>query len=199
MNSDIDFLISRIEEKNLKVSINLDRPIYKQPEDSIVYRACRILLILGMVNVDKGISKELIACIDFILRNNAYQSKFIFEYFKNKKDFLNKLSSWKNQKNIENDYYLIQYKSVPWDLRFNDMFLFLSIRDFIETKKTSKAVKIKILKKGMKLSEELQNIFKEETDFLNLFNGKIEESKTKQIITEVIPKTYWRENEKLIY
>lgn len=198
MNPDIELLINRIEQKELKVHVSLDRPVYKQPEDSILYRSCRILLILGMINLEKGLSKELIACIDFILRNNGYQSKFIIEYFKNNKELLNKLNSWKKQKNIENDFYLIQYKSVPWDLRFNDMFLFLSIRGFIDTKKTSDSTKIIILEKGMNISEALRSIFEEETNFLNLFNGKIKEKDTKRIITEVIPNTYWRENEKLI-
>lgn len=198
MNPDIELLINRIEQKELKVRVSLDRPVYKQPEDSILYRSCRILLILGMINLEKGLSKELIACIDFILRNTGYQSKFIFEYFKNNKELLNKLNSWKKQKNIENDFYLIQYKSVPWDLRFNDMFLFLSIRGFIGTKKTSDSTKIIILEKGMNISEALRSIFEEETNFLNLFNGKIKEKDTKRIITEVIPNTYWRENEKLI-
>ncbi|AKB27160.1 hypothetical protein MSSIT_0441 [Methanosarcina siciliae T4/M] len=198
MNSDIELLINRIEQKKLKVRVSLDRPVYKQPEDSILYRSCRILLILGMINLEKGLSKELIACIDFILRNTGYQSKFILEYFKNNKELLNKLNSWKKQKNIENDFYLIQYKSVPWDLRFNDMFLFLSIRGFIDTKKTSNSTKIIILEKGMNISEALRSIFEEETNFLNLFNGKIKEKDTKKIITEVIPNTYWRENEKLI-
>lgn len=198
MNSDIDLLINRIEENNLKPYINLDRPVYKQPEDSIFYRSLRILLILGMLNTVNGLSKELIASVDFLLRNSAYQSKFIFEYFK-EKELLNKLNSWNKQKNIENDFYLIQYKSVPWDLRFNDMFLFLSIREFIQTKKTSNTIKIKILEKGLKLSNELQYIFIEESNFLNLFNGRIEEKKTKKLINEVIPSTYWRENEKLSY
>ncbi|PAV11337.1 hypothetical protein ASJ81_10555 [Methanosarcina spelaei] len=198
MNPDIELLINRIEQKELKVRVSLDRPVYKQPEDSILYRSCRILLILGMINLEKGLSKELIACIDFILRNTGYQSKFILEYFKNNKELLNKLNSWKKQKNIENDFYLIQYKSVPWDLRFNDMFLFLSIRGLIGTKKTSDSTKIIILEKGMNISEALRSIFEEETNFLNLFNGKIKEKDTKRIITEVIPNTYWRENEKLI-
>ncbi|BBL65713.1 hypothetical protein MSMAT_1974 [Methanosarcina mazei TMA] len=198
MNPDIELLINRIEQKELKIHVSLDRPVYKQPEDSILYRSCRILLILGMINLEKGLSKELIACIDFILRNTEYQSKFILEYFKNNKELLNKLNSWKKQKNIENDFYLIQYKSVPWDLRFNDMFLFLSIRGFIDTKKTSDSTKIIILEKGMNISESLRSIFEEETNFLNLFNGKIKEKDTKRIITEVIPNTYWRENEKLI-
>ncbi len=50
----------------------------------------------------------------------------------------------------------------------------------------------------MNISESLRSIFEEETNFLNLFNGKIKEKDTKRIITEVIPNTYWRENEKLI-
>lgn len=78
------------------------------------------------------------------------------------------------------------------------MFLFLSIRGFIDTKKTSDSTKIIILEKGMNISESLRSIFEEETNFLNLFNGKIKEKDTKRIITEVIPNTYWRENEKLI-
>lgn len=180
MNPDIELLINRIEQKELKIHVSLDRPVYKQPEDSILYRSCRILLILGMINLEKGLSKELIACIDFILRNTEYQSKFILEYFKNNKELLNKLNSWKKQKNIENDFYLIQYKSVPWDLRFNDMFLFLSIRGFIDTKKTSDSTKIIILEKGMNISESLRSIFEEETNFLNLFNGKIKEKDTKE-------------------
>lgn len=198
MNSDIELLINKIEQKNLKLYVNLDRPIYKQPEDSIIYRSCRILLILSMINTEKGLSKELIASVDFLLRNNKYQPKFILEYFK-EKELLDKLNSWNKCKNIENDFYLVQYKSVPWDLRFNDMFLFLSIRELIQQKKTSNKVKIKIAEKGIELSGQLQRIFAEESNFLNLFNGRIEESKTKRLITEVIPKTYWRENEKLSY
>lgn len=88
MNPDIELLINRIEQKELKIHVSLDRPVYKQPEDSILYRSCRILLILGMINLEKGLSKELIACIDFILRNTEYQSKFILEYFKNNKELL---------------------------------------------------------------------------------------------------------------
>lgn len=198
MNSNLDLLISKIDQNSLTPHINLERPVYKQPEDSLIYRSCRILLILGTINTDKGLSKELIASIDFLLRNSAYQSRFILEYFEKNKDLLNKLNSWKKQQNIENDFYLIQYKSVPWDLRFNNMFLFLSIRGFIETKKTSSSLKIKILRDGRVLTEELNDIFKDEISFLNIFDGKIIEKRTKKIIMEVIPNTYWRENETLI-
>ena len=70
-------LAIKMEEKGLKPSINLGRPIYSQPEDRIKYRASRIVLILGMFNTKHGLSKKLIACVDFLLRNTGFQSKTV--------------------------------------------------------------------------------------------------------------------------
>ncbi len=64
MNS-FNKILSRL---NKIPNINLDRPHYIQPEDSMTYRASRILLILGCLNTVNGLSKESLACIDFLLK-----------------------------------------------------------------------------------------------------------------------------------
>lgn len=121
MNSSTDSInrfIDRIEKKGLKPNISLDRPLYFQPEDRIKYRAARIVLIMGMLNTKHGLSKKVIACIDFLLRNTGFQIKFITEYFKDKKILSSKLGKYNPLENIENDFNIVRYKSVPWDIRF---------------------------------------------------------------------------------
>lgn len=185
----------------------MERPIYIQPEDRINYRAFRILLICGILNTKNGLSKEVIACLDFLLRNSAYQKKFILEYYKDKKNLLDKLNTLKASKAIETDFNIIQYKSVPWDLRFNDMLLFLYIRNLIDIKgiKTNdkknqkENIRILISDTGKQKLKELKAIFIDETNFLEIFGKSIIEDKVKQIITEVIPQSYWIENEKITY
>ena len=127
-------LIKSITDKGLKQNINLDRPTYIQPEDRIQFRSTRILIILGMLNNKFGLSKNVIACIDFLLRNEAFQAKFIVEYFNGQKNVLTKLSQFKTKSQVEIDFNIVQYKSVPWDIRFNDMFLYLYVRDLITYK-----------------------------------------------------------------
>ena len=90
-------LIKSITDKGLKPNINLDRPTYIQPEDRIQFRSTRILIILGMLNNKFGLSKNVIACIDFLLRNEAFQAKFIVEYFNGQKNVLTKLSQFKTK------------------------------------------------------------------------------------------------------
>jgi hypothetical protein len=191
-------LFSKIEGKDLTPVINLDRPFYIQPEDSIIYRSYRILLICGIVNKDKGLSKELIACIDFLLRNRGYQKKFIIEYFKNQNNIIEKLNKYSFSGNIDFDSNLVQYKSIPWDLRFNDMFLFLYARGLINIKDKSD-LRILISEKGMNDFERIKDIFVDEVNFLSIFGKQIYEERVKRIIIEVIPNTYWRENENSMY
>ena len=44
----------------------------------------------------------------------------------------------------------------------------------------------------------LKEIFLTEVNFLEIFGKSINQDKVIKIITEIIPTTYWRENEKLI-
>ena len=198
MNELITKLIAKIEEKDFQPSIDLDRPIYFQPEDRIKYRSARIILILGMFNTKRGLSKKVIACIDFLLRNTGFQSKFVIEYFKNKQVLYKKLEKCSTFENIENDFNIVRYKSVPWDLRFNDMFLYLKTRKLIEFKGEKETLRFFLSDEGKKYYEQLREIFLTEVNFLELFGKSLSQDKVVKIITEIIPNTYWRENEKLI-
>lgn len=192
----INHLIQSIVEKGLKPNINLDRPTYIQPEDRIQYRATRILIALGMLNTKFGLSKNVIACIDFLLRNEPFQSKFIVEYFNGKKNVLTKISQFETNSQIEIDFNIVQYKSVPWDIRFNDMFLYLYVRKFISFKTNSqdKEVRIFISDKGKEFYKKVKDVFPREVNFLDLFGSRLIEDKTISIITEVIPNSYWKQN-----
>jgi hypothetical protein len=189
-------LIENITKKGFKPNINLDRPTYVQPEDRIQYRSTRLLIILGMLNTDFGLSKNVIACVDFLLRNESFQPKFIIEYFAGQKNVLKKLTEIETKNQIEIDFNIVQYKSVPWDLRFNDMFLFLHIREFIahKTDKNNNNVRISLTKKGQDFFENIKDAFPSELIFLELFGKKLSEDKTIKIITEVIPNSYWKQN-----
>lgn len=195
----INHLIKSITEKGLKPNINLDRPTYIQPEDRIQYRATRILITLGMLNTKFGLSKNVIACIDFLLRNEPFQSKFIAEYFNGKKNILTKLSQFETKSQIEIDFNIVQYKSVPWDIRFNDMFLYLYVRNFItyKTNSNEKDLRIMLTKKGTEFYIKVKDIFPREVNFLDLFGSHLVEGKTINIITEVIPNSYWKQNVKI--
>ncbi|MFA6151550.1 MAG: hypothetical protein WC716_09530 [Chitinophagaceae bacterium] len=192
----INYLIQSITEKGLKPNINLDRPTYIQPEDRIQYRSTRILTILGMLNTKFGLSKNVIACIDFLLRNEAFQAKFIVEYFHGQKNVLNKLSQFKSKSQVEIDFNIVQYKSVPWDIRFNDMFLYLYVRELITYKAddNEKNIRILITEKGESFYEKAKEIFPSEINFLELFGSRLVEDRTINIITEVIPNSYWKQN-----
>jgi hypothetical protein len=193
----IDHLIQAISDNSLKPSINLDRPIYAQPEDRIQYRASRLIIILGMLNTSYGLGKNVIACVDFLLRNEAFQSKFIIEYFNGQKNILKKINKFQASTQTEIDFNVVQYKSVPWDIRFNDMFLFLYVRKWIDytTDKQDKNIRILLSSTGKEYFEELKNVFPREINFLNLFGSRMSEDKTIEIITEVIPNSYWMQNE----
>ncbi|MFA5044786.1 MAG: hypothetical protein WC542_02505 [Paludibacter sp.] len=192
----LDYLIQSISEKSLTPSINLDRPTYVQPEDRIQYRSARIIIILGMLNTNNGLSKNIIACVDFLLRNEAFQSKFIIEYFNGQKNILKKLNSFVSSKQTEIDFNIVQYKSVPWDIRFNDMFLFLYVRDLITYKadKNDKNIRLKLTEHGKEFFEKLKDVFPAEINFLDLFGSFLSEDRTINIITEVIPNSYWKQN-----
>ncbi len=192
----LNYLIQAIVANNLKPSINLDRPTYVQPEDRIEYRASRLIVILGMLNTKYGLSKNVIACVDFLLRNEAFQSKFIVEYFKGQNNILQKLKSFSSSTQVEIDFNIVQYKSVPWDIRFNDMFLFLFVRDLIsyKTDSNNKNPRILLTIKGTDYFDNIKDVFPTEVNFLDLFNSRLTEDKTINIITEVIPNSYWKQN-----
>ena len=131
--SDLNILFKEVEKKNLAISINSERPIFVQPEDRINFRSHRILLILYFLRVKTGLSKEMVACMDFLLRNTSFQRDFVIQYFKNDKTILKKYTTYFTTSLIqEQDKNIVQYKSVPWDIRYNDMFLYLLIRDLVE-------------------------------------------------------------------
>lgn len=198
----INKLIEKLEENNLDLSINLDRPIYIQPEDRILYRSFRILLILGYLNTKTGLSKEVIACMDFLLRNPGYQKKFIIEYYKHSNNLLfNKLNDYSPNSIIEIDFNIVQYKSVPWDLRYNDMFLYLFVRDLVDFIGQKPNLRVTLSEGGLSLLNKIieEEVFLEEQNFLELFGKRLQEEKAIQIITEVIPNSYWKENEKFNY
>jgi hypothetical protein len=200
MSNAINILIQKIEDKHLDLTINLERPIFVQPEDRILYRSARIILILGLLNIKTGLSKEVIACIDFLLRNPGYQKQFIIEYFKdNTNNLAKKLGAYNPSDTIEIDFNIVQYKSVPWDLRFNDMFLFLHLRDYVKFIGQKPNFRVVLIDKGIDLYKALQEIYIDEINFLELFGKRISEEKAVKIITDIIPNTYWRENEKFDY
>jgi hypothetical protein len=195
----IDYLSLSIFKKGFKPNINLERPNYVQPEDRLQYRSARLIVILGMLNTNNGLSKDVIACVDFLLRNEAFQTKFIFEYFNGQKNIIDKIEKIEKSNQIEMDFNVVQYKSVPWDLRFNDMLLYLYIRDLIKykTDKNNKNIRIQISQKGQDMFNVFSNIFPSEVNFLELFGKKMSEDKTIKIITEVIPNSYWKQNAQL--
>lgn len=192
----LNHLIQSISDKNLTPNINLDRPTYVQPEDRIQYRSSRIILLLGMLNTKFGLSKNVIACVDFLLRNEAFQSKFIIEYFSGQKNILQKVKHFNSSCQTEIDFNIVQYKSVPWDIRFNDMFLYLFIRNLIEykTDTNNKNPRIQLSQKGNEFFLKIRDVFPTEMNFLDLFGNRLIEEKTINIITEVIPNSYWRQN-----
>lgn len=199
-NGIITKLASRITEKGLTPSINLERPTYVQPEDRIIYRATRIVLILGLLNTKNGLSKEVVACIDFLLRNPGYQKKFIIEYFKDDATaLLKKVNKYTPASTIEMDFNIVQYKSVPWDLRFNDMFLFLHIRKLVKFIGQRPNLRVFLTDEGIMYFNMVADDFPDEINFLEIFGKRLNEEKARLIITEVIPNSYWRENEKLDY
>lgn len=192
----LNYLIKAISEKGYTPNINLDRPKYVQPEDRIQYRATRLTIILGMLNTDNGLSKNVIACVDFLLRNEVFQTKFILEYFNGQKNLLKKLESIETSNQLEIDFNIVQYKSVPWDLRYNDMFMFLFVREMItyKTDKDNNNLRILLSENGTKYFNSIKDIFPNELNFLELFGRKMIEEKTIKIITEVIPNSYWKHN-----
>lgn len=194
----ISELINSIEKKNLNPTINLDRPIYVQPEDRILYRAHRVLVILYMLNTKNGLSKKVISCVDFLLRNSNYQKEFLLEYYKGKKTVINKFRAYHSTSSIEVDKNIVKYKSVPWDLRFNDMFLFLLIRELIKFNESKDRPRVLITEAGRNYGSQLESIFSNEINFLEIFGKKLEEDKTVEIITKIIPESYWKKNEDTI-
>jgi hypothetical protein len=199
MKAIIENFILRLQEKNLRPEINLERPLYVQPEDRIIYRATRIVIILGMLNKKTGLSKEIVACLDFLFRNPGYQKKFIIEYFKGQLNFQTKLSAYIPQESIETDFNIVRYKSVPWDLRFNDMFLYLHVRKLVEFVGQKPNFRVILSDRGTGLFDSLREIFLDEINFLELFGKRFSEERAIEIITDVIPNSYWIENEKLDY
>jgi hypothetical protein len=192
-------LISAIEDKGLDIRINQERPIYVQPEDRILYRAHRILIILGNLNRKKGLSKNVVACIDFLLRNTAYQRDFVIQYFKDQKNLAEKFSGLNVTRMVEIDYNVVQYKSVPWDLRYNDMFLYLLVRNLIEFIGTEKNPRVILSVAGFEYMGTVEEFFPDEMNFVEIFGKSLIEERAIDIITNVIPKSYWKENEKSVY
>lgn len=199
ISDSIKYLSDAISSKGLEPDINLSRPVYVQPEDRIIYRAMRVVIILGLLNTKSGLSKTLISCVDFMLRNNTLQNIFISEYFRGQKNILNKIKSFTGDLQLEFDYNVIEYKSVPWDIRFNDIFMFLHIRQLIEIQgyHKEKNVRISLSTEGNKLFFKLENIFPDEINFLGIFGKRIIEKKAIQIISNNIPKNYWIKNDNL--
>ncbi|PIF34533.1 hypothetical protein CLU81_5188 [Flavobacterium sp. 9] len=192
----LNYLITSISSKELRPTINLDRPTYIQPEDRIQYRSIRLIIILGMLNTKFGLSKNVIACVDFLLRNDSFQLKFISEYFSGQKNVISKLMKLELSSQTEIDFNVVQYKSVPWDLRFNDMLLFLYVRDLIlyKSDKDNNNIRILLSDKGIEVFGKLKEIFPSEVNFLELFGSRMIEEKTLKIITDVIPNSYWKQN-----
>lgn len=195
----VEELFDKIKAKKLNVNVNLARPTYVQPEDRILFRSHRVLIILNQLNTVLGLSKNVIACIDFLFRNSRYQGEFVLQYFKEQNNVIKKFSSLETRDHIEFDYQIVRYKSVPWDLRFNDMILFLLIRDLISFQGTEQNPKVKITEKGSVYANRLNSVFSQEIRFLELFGKRVSEKKAIKIITEVIPNSYWKQNEKSFY
>lgn len=196
---EIQKLANAIDEKEFRPSINSERPRFFQPEDLIRYRATRIILICGMLNTVNGLSKEIISCVDFLLRNPAYQRKFILEYFKDQQNLTQKLQKYTPKQSIEMDFNIVRYKSIPWDLRFNDMFLYLYIRNLVAFKGKKPALRVQLTDLGIEYFYAIKEVFIDEVNFLEIFGSRIKEEEAKTIITEVIPSSYWKENEELNY
>lgn len=163
-----------------------------------MYRAHRILITLGMLNTKNGLSKDVIACVDFLLRNPNYQKKFILEYFHGQKNIIDKIAKYSSNLQEEIDFNIVQYRSVPWDLRFNDMFLFLYARALIDItgNNKNKNLRLHLSEKGTEYFCKIKEIFPSEVNFLELFGTKVQETKTIEVITDIIPKSYWKQNEK---
>ena len=134
--------------------------------------------------------------LDFLLRNEAFQAKFIVEYFNGQKNVLTKLSQFKTKSQVEIDFNIVQYKSVPWDIRFNDMFLYLYVRDLITYKadENDKNIRIQLTETGKGFYEKIKDVFPAEINFLELFGSRLVEDRAINIITEVIPNSYWKQN-----
>ncbi len=199
MKKPVDTLIESLEKLDFVPNINLDRPRFIQPEDRIQYRAFRILLILGSLNKKKGLSKTVVASVDFLLRNPGFQKKFILEYFKGQKNLSIKLSSFCPKERVEYDYYLVPYRSIPWDLRFNDFFLFLHIRNLILFRGKKPNLRVLISEAGNQILEQFRDVFVDELNFMEIFGVSISEKKLIDIITNIIPNSYWKENEEAIH
>ncbi|MBK3519716.1 hypothetical protein [Carboxylicivirga marina] len=195
----LENFIRKLTSKNLITNVSLERPNYVQPEDRILYRAHRLVIVLGMLNTKNGLSKDVIACIDFLLRNPNYQKKFILEYFQGQKNILAKITKFSTDTQEEFDFNIVQYRSVPWDLRFNDMFLFLYARDLISISGNNKDknLRIHLSTFGGEYFKKIKEVFSSEINFLELFGTKMQEKKAITIITDIIPKSFWRKNEKL--
>jgi hypothetical protein len=195
----LENFINKLTSKNLVTNVSLERPNYVQPEDRILYRAHRLVVVLGMLNTKNGLSKDVIACIDFLLRNPNYQKKFILEYFQGQKNILAKIAKFSTYTQEEFDFNIVQYRSVPWDLRFNDMFLFLYARELISISGNNKDKNLRIHLSiiGIEYFEKIKEVFSSEINFLELFGTKMQEKKAITIITDIIPKSFWRKNEKL--
>jgi hypothetical protein len=196
MLDNIDTLINHIQNKGLTLDVNLERPIYVQPEDRISYRSFRILIIIGMLDAQTGLSKEVVASLDFLLRNKGYQKEFVLQYFRGKQYIIKKVAQFNINYIVENDRNIVQYKSVPWDLRFNDMFMFLHVRGLVEFLGNKPTLRVRLSEKGKEVFENIKEVFPEELNFLELFGKRLSEEKTIKIITEVIPNSYWTDNEK---
>jgi hypothetical protein len=78
------------------------------------------------------------------------------------------------------------------------MFLYLKTRKLIEFKGEKETLRFFLSDEGKKYYEQLREIFLTEVNFLELFGKSLSQDKVVKIITEIIPNTYWRENEKLI-
>ncbi len=79
------------------------------------------------------------------------------------------------------------------------MFLFLYIRELIQFIGQKPTLRVILSEKGLQLFESIKDIFIDEVNFLELFGKQFIEQKATEIITEVIPNSYWLENEKLDY
>jgi hypothetical protein len=149
-----------------------------------------------MLDAQTGLSKEVVASLDFLLRNKGYQKEFVLQYFRGKQYIIKKVAQFNINYIVENDRNIVQYKSVPWDLRFNDMFMFLHVRGLVEFLGNKPTLRVRLSEKGKEVFENIKEVFPEELNFLELFGKRLSEEKTIKIITEVIPNSYWTDNEK---
>jgi hypothetical protein len=199
ITQEIQQLANAIDKKKLVPFIDQKRPRFIQPEDLIRYRATRIILICGMLNTVNGLSKEVISCVDFLLRNPSFQRRFILEYFKDQQNLAQKLHKYNPKQSIEMDLNIVRYKSIPWDLRFNDMFLYLFVRNLVSFKGRKPTVRVLVTDQGQEFFNAIKDVFIDEVNFLEIFGSRIKEEEAKNIITDVIPNSYWKENEELNY